>query len=90
MQESASALDYMHKSGYLHNDIKSDNLLLTKDPAPKLSENESVHVVLNDFGKSTNITEGKLYNLSPAEEKYYKIHNYIAPEVIEGDTPSVC
>lgn len=70
--------------------MKSDNLLLTRDsiPTPSQSEKQSVHVVLNDLGKSRRITQGKLYKLSSAEkEKYYKLHSYIAPEVIEGVAP---
>ena len=90
MRESASALEYMHRSGYLHNDVKSDNLLLTQDLSSTQGQsvNQNVHVVLNDFGKSRCIAQGKLYKLSPAEkEKYYKLHSHIAPEVIEGDAP---
>ena len=92
-KESSAKLPWfslMHRSGYLHNDVKSDNLLLTQDPSPTQSQsvNQNVHVVLNDFGKSRCITQGKLYKLSPAEkEKYYKLHSHIAPEVIEGDAP---
>ena len=38
MRESASALEYKHRSGYLHNDVKSDNLLLTQDPSSTQSQ----------------------------------------------------
>jgi serine/threonine protein kinase len=86
MEESCSALSYLHNAGYLHNDIKSDNLLLTKSSSN--SEEESVHMILNDLGKATLVAEGKLYNLTPTDkEKYYKFHNHIAPEVIEGEAP---
>ena len=72
---------------YLHDDVKSDNLLLTKDPASTMPENEGIHVVLNVFGKSSSIADGKLYNLSPAEkQKYDKLHSNLAPDVTEGDT----
>ncbi|CAB3984487.1 Transposon Tf2-6 poly [Paramuricea clavata] len=86
MEECCSALSYLHNAGYLHNDIKSDNLLLTKSSSN--SEEKSIRMILNDLGKATLITEGKLYNLTPTDkEKYYKFHNHIAPDVIEGEAP---
>lgn len=84
MLESADALDYLHNVGYLHNDIKGDNLLLTNDTSLP-EEHDNVHAVLNDFGKSTELTKGKIYNLTVTQkQKYYKCHSHIAPEVIEG------
>ncbi len=75
MEESSIALQYMHDSGYLHNDVKSDNLLLTKQPSTSSSD-DNVHVVLNDLGKATNIKKGQLYKLTPEEmQKYHKVHS---------------
>ena len=81
MQQASSALHYLHKAGYLHNDIKCDNILLTSNG----SSSTNVNAVLNDFGKCTPVTGGKMYRLSSQDkQKYYKYHSHIAPEVIEG------
>ncbi len=41
MFESADALEYLHSPVFLHNDIKTDNMLLTGDSSPL--GNENVH-----------------------------------------------
>jgi serine/threonine protein kinase len=48
LYQIASGLDYLHSSGYMHGDLKSDNILLTRRRQPKIS----------DFGHSRLITEG--------------------------------
>ena len=81
MRQASSALYYLHNAGYLHNDIKCDNILLTSND----SSSTNVNAVLNDFSKCTPVTEGKMYRLSSQDkQKYHKYHSHIAPEVIEG------
>lgn len=49
------AISYLHGSLHiLHNDIKTDNVLVTK-------VQESPHIILIDFGKATEIAKAKRY-----------------------------
>ena len=72
------ALIIIHRSGYLHNDLKMDNVVL------RGNRNCFVPVII-DFGKSTLISDGKLYNLCNEKKKEYKVkYRHIAPEVVDG------
>ncbi|CAB4008907.1 serine threonine- kinase [Paramuricea clavata] len=83
-KEAADALDFMHKKGFLHNDLKGDNVLLSND-------NNAIHPVIIDFGKCRSITNPKRYSLRAKEQrKYSKYHRHIAPELIEGTHPQSC
>ncbi|KXJ11744.1 Serine/threonine-protein kinase TNNI3K [Exaiptasia diaphana] len=73
----ADALDYVHGKGYLHNDIKGDNVLLTKDSI--------YHGVLIDFGKSRKVKHAKMYKLKREEQTIYRNkYWHIAPELVQG------
>ena len=75
--EILDAVEYVHGKGYLHNDIKGDNVLLTKD--------SNFHPVLIDFGKSRKLKYAKMYNLSKEEQKHYEAkYWHIAPELVKG------
>ena len=64
----------------LHNDIKSDNIVL----APGLSRKIAYPVII-DFGKACSLNEGKHYHLSEKERKEYKInHPQVAPDLRDG------
>ena len=77
-KETAEALDFMHKKGFLHNDLKSDNILLSQ-------ENNAIHLVIIEFGKCHNMTNPKRYSLTAEEQKKYKkYHRHIAPELVKG------
>lgn len=77
-REIAEALDFMHKKGFLHNDLKSDNIVLSQ-------ENNAIHPVIIDFGKCRTITNPKRYSLVAKEQKKYrKYHQHIAPELVKG------
>ena len=81
MYECSDALLYIHSKGYLHNDLKGDNVIISDD-------NNTLHPVIIDFGKSTTLSKGKLYKLSQRDQdKYRKYHKHIAIEVIRGTHP---
>lgn len=70
----ADGLQYIHEKGYLHNDLKGDNIVITK-------RDEQYNPVIIDFGKD----EAKLYSLSNSKQvEYKKYHKHIAPEVVAG------
>lgn len=76
-----SALTYLAEKEVLHNDIKSDNILVEYLP-PDYKQCRSV---LIDFGKACYVTEAKLYQLSKEQKQKYKvIHPQVAPEVRDG------
>ena len=61
-----SKIDLMHKLGYIHNDLKYDNILIDKD--------HGAYII--DFGLSQHIEEGKnnaLYNNFP--ERFFMLDN---------------
>lgn len=86
------AVDYLHnKVHIIHNDIKDDNILIGKlsSTVPDQSESFSINfqIVLIDFGKATNASQGKKYHLSFTERAHYhRKYPHIAPEVIEGES----
>ena len=83
-EEAADALDFVHKKGFLHNDLKGDNILLFK-------ENEAIYPVIIDFGKCRPLTNPKRYYLMDKERrKYKKPHRHIAPELVEGTHSQSC
>ena len=67
------AVIYIHKKGILHNDIKSDNVVVAQ-----------ARVVLIDFGKATLIKCPVIYNISPnskEQNKYNQDHRHLAYEL---------
>ena len=65
-------LIHLHKQGVLHNDIKSNNILLRQDMTP----------VYVDFGKATLRKSPEVYKLNDEQrERYNKHYPYIAYEL---------
>jgi len=73
----ADALHFVHRCKILHNDIKGDNIII--------SDECGYHPIIIDFGKARKIYDAKRYSLNKSEqEKYFKHHWHIAPELIRG------
>lgn len=74
----AKGLLHMHIRGYLHNDLKPDNVVIDfieGKPSP----------VIIDFGKSCTVSEGKTKKVPLGERQMYlKKHSHIAPELLDG------
>ena len=73
--EICSALNHVHSRGFLHNDIKANNLVIERKP-----ESDKYTPILIDFGKGTKAS----VNLPPcAKRQRTDQHNrsYLAPEV---------
>ena len=64
------AVNYIHGKGYLHNDLKSNNVVLKR-------KKEGFHPMIIDFGKSKPIEKSEA-------RKRYTAADYIAPEVRNG------
>ena len=66
------ALFFIHKNGIIHNDLKSNNVLLRSNLCP----------VIVDFGKATLRTQPEEYNLTDAQKEKYNVrHPYLAYEL---------
>ena len=77
-----SALSYIHKKGYIHRDIKLDNILLKR----KIVNNfEEIDIRLIDFGLAKEIKGKRL-----KDKQKIGTHTYMSPEVIEGIYSSKC
>lgn len=77
------ALLYLHDTAeVLHNDIKSDNILITKT-----SSYSECQIVFVDFGKATTLSGAKRYHLSYNDQaEYTRKFLHVAPEVISGES----
>jgi len=76
-----SALVYLFNNKILHNDIKTDNVVI-ECLAPDFISCRSVIV---DFGKACFLSAALLYKLTPEEQSKYKNdHPQIAPELCNG------
>ena len=79
--ELSETLSYIHDKGFLHNDIKSDNIVFYVESA-------TLKPVLVDFGKVCPIKKGEYRKLSPeTQQKYRQNHSHIAPEIVDGTAP---
>ena len=76
--ETADALDHVHRCGFAHNDLKSNNVVLEK------REDERLHPVIIDFGKSVLLIKAKNPPAKPMHVRDQYKDSYIAPELVDG------
>lgn len=81
IKKLCETLMFLRSHSILHNDIKSDNVVLYKDE-------EGLKPILIDFGKACSVKEAhdkRLKKLSPETKRVYRErHSHIAPEIVEG------
>jgi serine/threonine-protein kinase len=73
--EIGSALDYAHRHGVLHNDLKPENIILSEDGAQLL-----------DFGSAQALDSTVTID---AARQLAGTVRYMAPEVLQGSEPTV-
>lgn len=76
--ETADALNHVHRCGYAHNDLKSNNVVLEK------CEDEPLHPVIIDFGKSVLLMKATNPPAKPMHVRNQYEDSYIAPELVDG------
>ena len=74
----ADVLLHIHKAGYVHGDLKTDNVLIEA----------GMCAVIIDFGKSVLANKAKLNKIPLSEQSDYQAkYPWVAPEVVNGTTP---
>ncbi|HEX4164976.1 MAG TPA: serine/threonine-protein kinase [Bryobacteraceae bacterium] len=76
LRQVAQALDYAHRKGVIHRDVKPANILISATGVGS----ERV-AKITDFGVAKTLTEG-----SPSSGSVTGTPNYLSPEQIEGGT----
>ena len=78
LHDTAVALDHIHMCGFTHNDLKCNNVVLEK------REDQLLHPVIVDFGKSVAFTKAKIAVPKPSHLKGHYKNSYIVPELVDG------
>ena len=79
-KQIVDAIHCVHEAGWLHNDIKANNVLV--HPTPLESTWKPVVI---DFGKTRSRNNPKKYELTETQKQLFKNkHPWIAPELVEG------
>lgn len=82
-----NGLKAIHMKGYLHNDLKCNNIVLS-DIVPKSNKAPPVWPIIIDFGKARPMKDPKMYKLTEVEKKeYLKAYTHLAPELLLGSCP---
>ena len=76
------AIDHIHKARVLHNDLKSNNIVLEK-------REQQWNPVVIDFGKARFMSKPKplMFLSASAQENYKKQYPHIATEIVNGTGP---
>ena len=78
-RETAEALAFVHERGFVHRDVKPDNILV-----------EDSHAVLTDFGIATRIGEAPLHVLEPHAALDARDATPARPVIALGTLPYMC
>lgn len=86
------AITYLHDEvKVLHNDIKLNNIIIDEGKQASKEDTSTPsflphNIVLIDFGKATEVSSGRLYNLSEPEKVEYLVkYPHISPKVVHGE-----
>ena len=81
MMQLLLTMDFIHKKGVVHRDIKLDNILINK-----IEEGE-FKVKIADFGMASYIKGQGQQNVEYSSQLYMKCGTpgYVAPEILRGD-----
>jgi serine/threonine protein kinase len=83
MADISSALEYLHEKGFIHQDLKPDNILY------KLDTNGRYKYFLSDFGVSSRIKKTILQETTMlAKQKTGLSPDYASPEAFKGEVKS--
>jgi hypothetical protein len=78
LKDVCETLGYIHTQGFLHNDLKGNNIVLEKTV-------KGFHPVIIDFGKSIKIKKAKLKKPKLDMNSALKRYPHIAPEIHRGE-----
>lgn len=79
-----NGLEAIHQKGFLHNDLKCDNIVLS-DCVPASNVAHLPWPIIIDFGKAKPVQFPKKYNLTKKEkEDYLQKFSHLAPELVSG------
>ena len=80
LRKVCEAVHHVHNVGFLHNDIKGNNVVLD-------NKNGTYNPVVIDFGKSLPMTglKGPKVLRKDQQEKYMRDYPHIAPEIVKGN-----
>ena len=78
LHDTAVALDHIQRCGFMHNDLKCNNVVLEK------REDQLLHPIIVDFGKSVAFTKAKIAVPKPSHLKGHYKNSYIALELVDG------
>lgn len=84
-RDMATGLDALHKKGFLHCDMKMDNVLLWREPANSYSRWQAKIIDLDSARNFDDLPE-PLQLSSSEKEQCFQFCLHIAPELIEGTT----
>lgn len=78
MCDIADALQHIHRCGYIHNDLKSNNVVL------EIKDDRPPNPVIIDFGKSLLASKAKNPKAKPLYVREHHKDSYLAPKLIDG------
>ena len=87
-RRTAEALQYIHDCDFIHNDLKSDNVVLEKCEDGSAT---AYNPVIIDFGCSVKTQDARQRTPKPNHLKEVNKGSYVAPEILDGTgKPSFC